>query len=258
MSQQDFNKGKDWGPEWQQQFNRYKQRKQRGRTFFGIAIAIVGVAILLRTLNIFWFSYAFSWPIILILAGIFIGVKSGFRSIAAWILVLVGIANLIPPFNIFGHPSEDIVWPLLIIFIGIYFAVSPHRRLCRRSSSWKMNSAISEESTLNIDVVFGGRKEVVTSKDFKGGVVSVTFGGCELNLSQADFSTPSVVLDFRVSFGGIEMVVPSHWEIQNEINPSFGNVEDHRTIQTAVTSENKKTLIMRGNCSFGNIELKSY
>jgi hypothetical protein len=121
-----------------------------------------------------------------------------------------------------------------------------------------VRTSINTSSSLNIDATFGGRKEVVTAKDFKGGIVSVTFAGCELNLAQADFTEPSVVLDCRVSFGGLEIIVPSHWEVQIEVNPSFGNVEDGRTIQTATTPENKKLLILRGTCSFGSIELKSY
>jgi Cell wall-active antibiotics response 4TMS YvqF len=98
----------------------------------------------------------------------------------------------------------------------------------------------------------------VTSKDFKGGLVNVTFGGCEVNLVQAELTEPTAVIDLRVSFGGVELIVPSHWDIQNEIDPSFGSVEDERTIQTTTTTETKKTLILRGNCSFGSIEIKSF
>jgi len=121
-----------------------------------------------------------------------------------------------------------------------------------------MDSTINTNSTVNIDVTFGGKKEIVTTKDFKGGTANVTFAGCEVNLVQADFAEPSVVMVFQVSFGGVELIIPSHWDVQNEINPSFGSVEDERTIQTATTNETKKILILRGNCSFGSIEIKSY
>ncbi len=121
-----------------------------------------------------------------------------------------------------------------------------------------MVTNINTESSLNVDVTFGGKKEVITSKDFKGGIVTVTFAGCEVNLVQADFTEPSVILDCRVSFGGVELILPSHWEVQNEVSPSFGSVEDARTIQTPASGENKKLLILRGSCSFGSIEIKSY
>jgi hypothetical protein len=232
-------------------------RRQRNRVFFGIAIAITGLGLMLRTMGVLpYFNLECSWPVILIIVGLLIGIKSGFRNIAWIILILVGIANLTPQFKVMGHPSSDFAWPAMIIVGGLAIAFRPHRKDCfpRRP----MDSSVTNESSLNIDVTFGGKKEVVTSKDFRGGNVSVTFAGCEINLTQADFTEPQVVLDFRVSFGGIELIVPANWEVQNEISPSFGNVEDERTIYTAIANEPKKTLILRGSCSFGSIEIKSY
>jgi len=119
------------------------------------------------------------------------------------------------------------------------------------------NTFTTSDNTINIDVTFGGRKEFVTSKDFKGGTISTVFGGCEVNLMQADTTEKTMVLDIKVSFGGVELIVPSHWDIQNEVNPAFGSIEDERTIQTA-TAEDRKTLIIKGSCSFGSVEIKSY
>ncbi len=226
-------------------------------------MAGVGICFFLRALGVFpYFDLEFSWPIILIAIGVLIGLKNNFRNNAWWILILVGVANLTPQFMIMGKPSAHFVWPAFIIIIGLVIAFRPHKDRCpglpggRRGRGTDTN--ITDESNLNMDITFGGRKEIITSKDFKGGVVSLTFGGCELNLTQADFTEPSVIIDCRVSFGGLEIIVPSNWEVQNEVSPSFGSVEDSRTIQTAVAPENKKVLILRGTCSFGSIELKSY
>lgn len=116
----------------------------------------------------------------------------------------------------------------------------------------------SNENMLNIDVTFAGRKEIVTSKDFKGGNINATFGGVEINMVQADGTGP-MVLNCTVSFGGVELIVPSHWEIQNEINPTLGSVEDRRAMRmNTTTSEERKVLVLKGNCNFGSIEIKSY
>ena len=239
-------------------FNQWQAHRQKNRVFFGIAVAIIGILLMLKTMGLLpCIELEFSWPWILIVIGILIGIKNNFRNNAWWILLVIGTANLIPQFMIMGKPSRHYVWPAMIILIGLAIALRPRRQRCYPKAG-VINTSINVDGDLNIDVTFGGRKEVVTSKDFKGGTVAVTFAGCELNLTQADFSGPSVVLDFRVSFGGVELIVPTHWEIQNEINPSFGNVEDERTIQTATNNETKKILILRGNCSFGNIEIKSY
>ena len=239
-------------------FRQFREHRQRSRVFVGITIAVAGLILMLTTMRVLpCIDLENSWPAILIVTGIFIGIKSGFRRNAWWILVLVGIANFTPQFMIMGRPSRDFAWPVGIIIVGLAIALRPRRERCYPRAA-KMATTINTDSTLNLDVTFGGKKEVITSKDFKGGAVTVTFAGCEINLTQADFAEPTAVIDFRVSFGGVEIIVPSHWDIQNEISPSFGSVEDERTIQTGPSNETRKVLILRGNCSFGSIEIKSY
>jgi predicted membrane protein len=238
-------------------YKQYQEQRHRSRVFIGIIIAIVGLVLMLTTMHVLpCIDLEFSWPILLIIIGLLIGIKNSFRNNAWWILIVIGIANFTPQFMIMGRPSRDFAWPAILIIIGIAIALRPKRHTFNTPPS--MTATINPESNLNIDVTFGGKKEVVTSKDFKGGTVAVTFAGCEINLAQADITEPSVVLDCRVSFGGVELIVPSHWEVQNEISPSFGSVEDERTIQTGTGYETRKVLILRGSCSFGSIEIKSY
>lgn len=238
----------------------FQEHRQRNRMFFGIMLALVGIVLMLRTMGLIpHFTFEYSWPIILIVIGVLSGIKNRFRRNGWWIAILIGVANLTPQFMIMGQPSTHFVWPALIILFGLVIAFRPRREGCiPTSKGGTVNRHINTDSNLNVDITFGGRKEIVTNKDFKGGLVNVTFGGCEINLVQAEFTEPTAVIDLRVSFGGVELIVPSHWEIQNEIDPSFGSVEDERTIQTTTTAETKKTLILRGNCSFGSIEIKSF
>lgn len=236
----------------------WTEHRRRNRVWFGIAVAIAGVALLLHTMRLLpAFTFDLSWPLILIVIGVLIGIKNGFRRNAWWILILIGGANLIPDnYKIMGRPVDEMIWPVVLILFGLMIALRP--RKCRFGHPKTPSSIINTENSLDIDVTFGGRKEIVTSKDFNGGTINCTFAGVELNLTQADFTAPSVVLDCRVSFGGVEIVVPSHWDILNEVSPSFGSVEDERTIHTPSASETRKTLILRGSCSFGAIEIKSY
>lgn len=239
-------------------YKEYNEQRYRNRVFFGITVAAVGLGLLLTTMHVLpCIDLEDSWPAILIGLGLMIGFKNRFRNNAWWILIIIGIANFTPQFMLFGRPSSDFAWPAIIIIAGLAIAFRPRRHKINQCVQ-NMATNINTESSMNVDVTFGGKKEVITSKDFKGGIVTVTFAGCEVNLVQADFTEPSVVLDCRVSFGGVELIVPSHWEVQNEISPSFGNVEDARTIQTPIAGENKKLLILRGSCSFGSIEIKSY
>lgn len=249
MYDRDFKKGG---------YRQYRKHDPKSRIVFGITLAIVGILYMLRNMGLLpHFSIHFTWPVILIVIGLLIGIKHNFRKNAWWILIAIGTAHLIPRFEVMGTDSSKLAWPAVIILAGIAIALRPRRN--HGCAPEKMvNASITSESTIAVDVTFGGRKEIITSKDFKGGSISVTFAGCEINMVQADFTGPSAVLDCKVAFGSVEIIVPSHWEVINEINPSFGSVEDDRSMQTAAVPELKKTLILRGNCSFGSIELKSY
>lgn len=232
------------------------RNRRSDKVIFGIGVAIIGTLLLLKQLGILFFSFHLTWPLILILIGLMIGIKSRFHNHAWWILGLIGIANLTPQFTIMGEPSSKLIWPLAIIIGGLMIALKPRKKNYFPGAGSHMTT--TNENNLNIDVTFGGRKEIVTSKEFTGGTVSTTFGGVEINLMQADSTIQPMVIDFKVAFGGVEIVVPSHWEVSIEIQPSFGSVEDHRMIRTPNAAEEKKTLILRGSVSFGNVEIKSY
>ena len=253
MRRNRFRNGNWDDPQWQAQMSEMMERRQRGRMFFGVAIAAIGILWMLKlTMNLHLPGWMTEWPFMMIVVGILIGVKNNFRNSAWWILCLIGGANLVDDYF---HQYNDFILPGALILGGLAIAFRP-RRKNNCAPNFKVNNSISAESTLNLDITFGGRKEMITSKDFKSGSVGVTFAGCELNFMQADIEN-TAVLDLKVSFGGVEIIVPSHWHIQNEINPSFGSVDDERSIQTG-TAETRKTLILRGSCSFGSVEIKSY
>ncbi|MBA3827597.1 MAG: hypothetical protein H0X33_01540 [Taibaiella sp.] len=231
---------------------RFKHR-HRNPAVFGFIIVIIGLALLARQFGlILWHIHM--WPFLLIALGLFIGIRNKFSNNAPYILIAVGIFNLIPRFEIGGVDSSDLAVPLLLVVAGLAIIFRPRKKNC---SSDRITTSTDTDDTLNIDVTFGGRKAIVTSKQFKGGNISVAFAGAEINLMQADF-TDTPILDLKVSFGGIEIVVPSHWEVQMDVHPSFGHVEDNRVIRTPISGEERKLLILKGSCSFGNIELKSY
>ena len=243
----------DWTDEnWQQRMKEHYEYRQHNKVYFGIAIALIGLLWLLKIIFHIPINWLTEWPFALIIIGVLIGIKNGFRTSAWWILIVIGGANIVDDY----YPQyNQYLWPFILVVIGLAIAFRP-KRTCK--PNYKVNNSITAESNLNIDVTFGGRKEMVTAKDFKSGNISVTFGGCELNFMQADLED-SAILDLRVSFGGVEIIVPSNWHIQNEINPSFGNVEDERSMQPPVSGiEKQKTLILRGSCAFGSVEIKSY
>ena len=246
------------------------------RLLGGGMILLIGLVILLNALHIVppvRIHVSDILAVALILLGISIGARSRFKNIGALVLIFVGAAKLIPVFPIInGVYSNELFWPMLLIILGLgvifrkrqprFRAFTTPPNIYRPKGNYMSQSdtpVISASDTLNVDVCFGGRKEIVTSKSFRGGSIRTTFAGTEINLAQADGQIQPMVLDIRVAFGSVELIVPSHWEVKNEIAPTFGSVDDLRTIHTPVSSGSEaRILVLRGSCNCGSVEIKSY
>ncbi len=81
-------------------------------------------------------------------------------------------------------------------------------------------------------------------------------GGAEINPMQADIQHP-VILEVNNIFGGTKLIIPSNWDVKNEISAVFGGVEDKRSFNNSVPDSNKK-ILLKGSCVFGGIEVTNY
>ena len=103
--------------------------------------------------------------------------------------------------------------------------------------------------------MFGGVKKVILSKNFQGGDITCFMGGCEIDLTKADFQTKAVI-DITQVFGGTKIIIPSHWQISSEMTAIFGAIEDKR--QQPLSAAVDKILVIQGTSIFGGIEIKNY
>lgn len=238
----------------------YGNRRDRGnKVFFGILIIIIGLFIFLKQVGLMpMLDFHANWPLFLIAIGILLGIKKRFASPAPFILIAIGVFNYIPAFTftLGGREvdSERLVVPLLFIFIGLIIIFKPKKKHWQHMDMTHLTS----DKTLEADIVFGGRKEIITAKDFRGGRITAMFGGAEINMLQADSTEQIIVLDVRARFGGCELIIPSNWDVKNEVDTVMGSVEDKRSLRPSDTTENRKTLILRGSCFCGGIEIKSF
>src|ERR1043165_9780391 len=166
---------------WQKDCSR---RRSNSRMTLGIILTAVGAIFLLRIFGVFpplFYSFHTGWPLILVIIGIVIGIKSNFRRNAWWILILIGGTHMVLPYDpyIGDVPTRQVLWPPLLILAGI--AIILRKRDDHWDRRWQrgrqMQLLTNDADTLNIDSTFGGRKEVVTSRSFKGGIIRATFSG---------------------------------------------------------------------------------
>jgi predicted membrane protein len=110
----------------------------------------------------------------------------------------------------------------------------------------------SSEDVIDINSVFGSSEKVMFTKTFKGGTINCAFGGGKINLTQADMEDKAI-LTVSVTFGGAEIIVPSNWNIQNELTAFMGGIEDKR--RSVAGNVQDKTLILRGSIFCGGVEI---
>jgi predicted membrane protein len=237
---------------------------QSGRAWGGLIIVAVGAVLLAKKAGADLPPWLFTWQMALITFGVFVGAKHRFRDWGWLVPVAIGSVFLADKF-IEDISIEQFFWPIIIIFIGLVMIFKPKRS---RDGVWRrwnekhqeqfsaMSSQNTEEDFINAVTIFGGAKKVIISKDFKGGETTTFFGGVEINLTQADINGRAE-LELTQVFGGTKLVVPSNWKIQTEELVSvFGGLDDKR--KNITTPDPDKTLVLKGTCIFGGIDIKNY
>ena len=262
----------------QQQYNFGKTPNRGGRALGGLVLVGLGVVWLIHRMHpLLLASWIFTWPMFLIAIGFYIAARKGFSRGGWEVLMIVGAVFLIPHIYRFytAQSISEYTWPLVVIVFGLYMILRPRRNFrnsAKYQAKWdkyqdwtnKGNTSYSGQSTgetsaddfIDATSVFGGVDRVVVSKNFKGGRIENIFGGCDLNLTQADFNG-TVTIDFVNVFGGATIIVPTDWKVVVKTTSIFGGTEDKRP--PAMIKENPdKTLIIDGTSIFGGVTIQCY
>ncbi|RZK55500.1 MAG: hypothetical protein EOO91_14005 [Pedobacter sp.] len=261
-----------------------------GKLWAGLIIIVVGSLLLVNNIGFGLPSWLFHWSNILILIGLFIGFKHNFKNGNGLILIIIGT------FFTLKEAFEDVInfdkigWPALIIALGLFLILKPksnfnqdgcgkrRKRWQRTKEGWKESLSEhdpymanpAEDPNLNPNAekktssndyidsvnVFGGSHQTIYTKNFKGGEVTAVFGGCDLNLTQADFEG-EITIDVTAIFGGCKIIIPPGWHVKSEVTAIFGGLDDKRSIQPLAEGPNK-LLIIKGIAMFGGVDIRNY
>ena len=90
------------------------------RTILGAIILVIGTFLLADQLNWFFIpDWIFSWPMILVLIGLYSGVKHNFNNLNWVIWMGIGVAFLIDD-ALPGLMLSNFIWPAGLIMLGFY------------------------------------------------------------------------------------------------------------------------------------------
>lgn len=238
-----------------------------GRFSGGVVLLLIGGALLARQLGTPLPDWLFSWPMLLIVIGLFTGVKVRFRN-PGWIIpTAIGVVFLADQF-VQGVNLKPFIFPIILIIIGLVFILRPHQsgrhwhdrrpagRYRQADVADNLSAAADRSDFIDATAIFGGVKKIVLSKNFQGGDITNIMGGSEINLTQADFKG-RIHIDTTNIFGGTKLIIPPHWDVQSEVVAVFGGVDDKRQLNGAALDPDK-VVVIDGTCLFGGIEIRSY
>jgi hypothetical protein len=99
------------------------------RVLAGLFVVFAGSALLFQKMGYFYAPWLFTWPVFLILLGVFTGIKSGFRHFASFILIAIGSIFLAQEVYTDIH-VERFIWPVVMIVVGLGFIFGRGRGHC--------------------------------------------------------------------------------------------------------------------------------
>jgi len=146
-------------------------------------------------------------------------------------------------------------WPVLAaaVLLSIGFSVIFHSK-----DKWfgKFNfedNATTEDiadDEMTCNVKFGESTKFIRSENFEKASLNCKFGGIKAYFDNAKLSPNGARLHINAKFSGIELFIPRHWKIANNVSAFFGGTEE-KTRNTP--ADDSPVLTITGTCRFSGI-----
>ncbi|MBE0687327.1 MAG: hypothetical protein IH585_15155 [Anaerolineaceae bacterium] len=225
------------------------RRSNFNQIFWGLVIIIVGVLFLAQNLGYIQ-DYSF-WkylPALLIILGLY---QLFVNRLRAWVgpllITLVGTFLLMATLDVITWGTfGSLIWPTILILIGI--SIILHRGESSR------NFETTGGSQMNVFSTFSEQNRKVTSGDFRNAELTAIFGSSKLDLRDASVSQPPAYIQTTTMFGGVEIFVPSNWDVRINTVAFFGGSSDKR--REVSPQKGTPDLIVTGTVFFGGLDIK--
>jgi predicted membrane protein len=247
----------------------------------GIFLVLMGVVLALDQLGLLQgYRLLRFWPAALIVLGL-VTLQRGDRhsALRALIFIIVGGWLLL---NTLGWVSLDLwefIVPLLLVFFGARFMM--HNQGPRQGSApgapadptgmrpaggsppagqdpsgISFTPGVSNEPVhASLFALLGSSKRRWGKTIFRGADATAFMGGCELDLREALMGPGELaVVEVFAMMGGVNILVPPHWTVSQEVVPLMGGVEDKTH---SVPSNPAQHLLVRGTVVMGGVEISN-
>jgi len=223
----------------------------------GLIVAGLGVLFLLDNLNVVriynWWQL---WPTIVIAIGATRLVDSPSHGEKASGAVMIVIGGLFLAMT-FGWLSWDVwkLWPVALIGLGIVLLFQRLEQLSGRAQPNRASSRFTSAAATDGTAFFGAVNRRIVG-EFPGGDYASLFGGCDIDLRQAEIPPEGAVVNVTAIFGGVTLKVPENCFVVSEITAIFGG-DDDKTRQPSPDAPGVRRLTVRGAAICGGVEIKN-
>ncbi len=219
------------------------------KLIMGLAIICAGLLFLFQNMGYFTEIDVWDfWPVIPILIGLSLIARPRElrQPLGGLILITIGLLFLLHNLAIIPYDIGDL-WPFFLILIGFYVL---------KSALWRSSGKPPASGDyINLSFVLGGGDFRFNTQNLKGGKVDAIMGGGTIDLRDADFKEDEVFFESFVLWGGVEIRVPEHWQVNVQGSPLLGGMENKTTYVESGKPSKKFTI--KATTIMGGVEIKN-
>ena len=259
-------------------------RQNPGRVLVGVLMILFGLFLTLGSLGILHVGIYTMWPLLLIIWGVWV-VARAFGYSDGWKMKVRGVINekfrdatgtesphdfadrvkTTIQNNINYQIHENIRSRIDSRWSGSSSGNEPQNAANPSSFGGASSSGTSANSThsnnpsdseFDYMAIFGGIKQRIAVKNFRGGRLMAICGGFEIDLTRADIEGQSAVIDASALMGGGEIRVPDTWIVEIRGVALLGGYTDE-THQMIADTATAKRLIVKGIAALGGVVIKN-
>src|SRR4029077_1837330 len=118
-----------------------------------------------------------------------------------------------------------------------------------------ISSGTETDDEFDLVTIFDGVDFASTAPAFRHGSVLTWFGGGQIDLRGATLDPAGAELNVRALFGGVQVIVPETWHVEQRMVAVLGGVSDSR--EKIEAQETGPVLRLSGWAVFGGIDVTS-
>ncbi len=233
---------------------------KRGGIIFGCMLLLFGAIYLLAQFNMLPITTEGNfWWIFLCLSMLGVGISCfdhRFSFGGAALILFSGYLFYIKTINTEVSFAFSYIWPIAVVLIavGIIVEALTKKKVWRRRHSGNKEQHIEysdADGNIRINASFCDERRSYAG-ELNSIDIDASFGNIELDVSGCSPIANNCLVKVDISFGSLVLYVPEDVTIVKSLDNSFGSTSEHGSNP----SDGKSTMYIKGDVSFGNVDIK--